>query len=51
MNALEIDSFFDGVNDLTSLNIKFEEPSFYSLFRINECGSDGVIKGLLKNKL
>lgn len=50
MNALEIDSFFDGVNDLTSLNIKFEEPSFYSLFRINECGSDGVIKGLLKKQ-
>lgn len=48
MNALEIDNFFNGVNRMTNLQIKFDKPSFQSYFKPYEFQSNEVAKRVLK---
>ena len=44
MNALEIDNFFNGVNRMTNLQIKFDKPSFQSYFKSYDFQSNEVAK-------
>lgn len=48
MNALEIDNFFNGVNRMTNLQIKFDKPSFQSYFKPYDFQSNEVAKRVLK---
>lgn len=48
MNALEIDNFFNGVNRMTNLQIKFDKPSFHSYFKPYDFQSNEIAKRVLK---
>lgn len=47
MNALEIDNFFNGVNRMSNLQIKFDKPSFQSYFKPYDFQSNEVAKRVL----
>ena len=49
MNALEIDNFFNGVNRMTNLQIKFDSPSFRPYFKPYDFQSNEIAKRVLKD--